>query len=92
MKYDMIIGFDILQNLYHFTFDHNHIKFLYQSKAYTAPIKHWPSFLISNVCEAKVGYCDDKFSSRGLLMKKKNMTLNSPQSNPRLWTIVLRIL
>ena len=59
----MIIGTNILRNLYPFTFDHTHIKFFYQSKAYTAPIKQWPSFLISNICEAKVGYCNDKFRS-----------------------------
>ena len=63
MKYDMIMGIDILQNLYPFTFDHTHIKFLFQFHTYTTPIKHWPSFLISNICEAKVGYCDEKFLS-----------------------------
>ena len=63
MKYDMIIGIDILRNLYPFTFDHTHIKFSYQSKSYSSPVKHWPSFFITNICEAKVGYCDNKLQA-----------------------------
>ena len=63
MKYDMIMGIDILRSLYPFTFDHTHIRFYNQSKAYISPIKHWHSFLISNICEAKVGCCDYKFMS-----------------------------
>ena len=63
MKYDMILGIGILKSLYPFINDHTHIRFFYQSKAYIAPIKHWPSFLIRNICEAKVGYCHEKFLS-----------------------------
>ena len=84
MKYDMIIGIDILRNLYPFTFDHTHIRFYYQSKSYSSPVKHWPSFLISNICEAKVGYCDDKF--RDWFNQEKD------KYNPELSTVQSQIM
>ena len=84
MKYDMIIAIDILRNLYPFTFDHTHIRFYYQSKSYSSPVKHWPSFLISNICEAKVGYCDDKF--RDWFNQEKD------KYNPELSTVQSQIM